>query len=65
MPEEIRFGVEDSILNGNGAGQPLCILNSNAVSERDEGSRGGRAVTIEIGQHHQGCRSADGGVFGW
>jgi len=40
MPEEIRFGVEDSILNGNGAGQPLGILNSNALV----------SVTKEVGQ---------------
>jgi HK97 family phage major capsid protein len=31
MPEEIRWGVEDAILNGTGVGQPLGILNSNAV----------------------------------
>lgn len=29
--EEIRFEVEDSIINGNGAGKPLGILNSGAV----------------------------------
>jgi HK97 family phage major capsid protein len=28
MPEEIRFGVEDSILNGTGTGQPLGILSA-------------------------------------
>lgn len=29
--EEVRFLVEDSILNGTGAGQPLGILKSNAL----------------------------------
>lgn len=29
--EEIRFEVEDSIINGNGVGKPLGILNSGAV----------------------------------
>lgn len=29
--EEIRFEVEDSIINGNGAGKPLGILKSGAV----------------------------------
>lgn len=29
--EEITFEVEDSIINGNGAGKPLGILNSGAV----------------------------------
>lgn len=29
--EEIRFEVEDSIINGNGTGKPLGILNSGAV----------------------------------
>lgn len=29
--EEIRFEVEDAIINGNGAGKPLGILNSGAV----------------------------------
>ena len=28
MPEELRFGVEDSILNGDGVGKPLGILNA-------------------------------------
>jgi len=31
LPEELRFVVEDSIINGTGAGQPLGILNSGAV----------------------------------
>lgn len=29
--EEIRFEVEDSIINGNGVGKPLGIMNSGAV----------------------------------
>ncbi len=31
LPEEIRFGVEDSIFNGTGAGMPLGIESSGAV----------------------------------
>jgi HK97 family phage major capsid protein len=31
FPEEINFKVEDSILNGTGAGQPLGIINSGAL----------------------------------
>jgi HK97 family phage major capsid protein len=31
MPEEIRWGVEDAIFNGTGAGQPLGLEGSNAV----------------------------------
>jgi HK97 family phage major capsid protein len=31
MPEEIRWGVEDSILNGTGTGMPLGLETSNAV----------------------------------
>jgi HK97 family phage major capsid protein len=31
LPEELRFGVEDSIINGLGTGQPEGILNSNAT----------------------------------
>ena len=31
LPEELRWGVEDSIINGLGTGQPLGILNSNAT----------------------------------
>lgn len=31
LPEELRFVVEDAIINGTGAGMPLGILNSGAV----------------------------------
>jgi len=31
LPEELRFVVEDAVINGTGAGQPLGILNSGAV----------------------------------
>lgn len=31
MPEELRWGVEDAILNGTGVGQPLGLENSNAA----------------------------------
>ena len=31
LPEELRFTVEDAILNGTGAGQPLGILNSGSL----------------------------------
>jgi len=31
LPDEIRFVVEDAIVNGTGAGMPLGILNSNAL----------------------------------
>lgn len=45
LPEELRFGVEDSIINGLGTGQPEGILNSNAtVSVAKE--TGQPAVTI-------------------
>ncbi len=30
-PEELRFKVEDSLINGDGVGKPLGILNSNAL----------------------------------
>lgn len=30
-PEELRFKVEDAIINGNGVGKPLGILNSGAL----------------------------------
>ena len=33
LPGELRFVVEDSIINGSGAGQPLGVLNSGAVVE--------------------------------
>ena len=36
MPEEIRWGVEDSILNGTGVGQPLGIEASGAVISVDK-----------------------------
>lgn len=31
LPEELRFKVEDAIINGTGAGMPLGILNSAAI----------------------------------
>ena len=40
LPEEIRWGVEDAILNGTGAGMPLGIENSGAVVSQ----------AIEVGQ---------------
>ena len=41
MPEELRFVVEDAIINGTGAGQPAGILSSGAVV----------SVAAEAGQH--------------
>jgi HK97 family phage major capsid protein len=40
LPDELRFGVEDSIINGTGAGMPLGVLNSPALI----------SVTKEVGQ---------------
>jgi len=40
LPEELRFQVEDALVNGNGTGMPLGILASNAVI----------SVTKEVGQ---------------
>jgi len=40
LPDELRFIVEDALINGNGVGQPLGILASNAVI----------SVTKETGQ---------------
>lgn len=45
--EEIRFEVEDSIINGNGAGKPLGILNSGAViTVAKETSQAGGTITF-------------------
>ena len=38
LPGELRFVVEDGIINGTGAGQPLGILNSGAVVSIDRKS---------------------------
>lgn len=48
LPEEIRWGVEDSILNGTGVGQPLGILNANcAVSVAKETGQTAATVVYE------------------
>ena len=40
LPQEIAFKLDDAIINGTGAGQPLGILNSDAlVSQAAEGSQ--------------------------
>ncbi|MCP4536252.1 MAG: phage major capsid protein [Chloroflexi bacterium] len=35
LPDELRFVVENSIINGTGGGQPVGILNSGAVISQD------------------------------
>lgn len=46
--EELTFLVEDSIINGTGAGQPLGILNSNAeVSVSKETGQGAATLVYE------------------
>lgn len=40
LPEELAFGVEDAIIRGTGAGQPLGILNSGSLV----------TVAAEVGQ---------------
>ena len=47
FPMEMNFKVEDAILNGNGSGQPLGIMNSGAVLEvpKDSGDPAGPGVS--------------------
>jgi HK97 family phage major capsid protein len=46
FPEELRFKVEDAILSGTGAGQPLGIFNSGAlVTVSKEGGQAAASVT--------------------
>lgn len=48
MPEEIRFGVEDSIINGTGTGQPLGILNANClVTASKEANQTAKTITAK------------------
>jgi len=48
--EEIGFKVDDAIMNGTGAGQPLGILNSDALVTvaKESGQDGGTLVTENI-----------------
>jgi HK97 family phage major capsid protein len=47
FPMEMNFKVEDAIINGNGSGQPLGILNSGAVLQvpKDSGDPAGPGVS--------------------
>lgn len=48
LPEEIRWGVEDSILNGTGAGMPLGIETANAaISTAKETGQAADTVVYE------------------
>jgi HK97 family phage major capsid protein len=48
LPEELRFGVEDAIINGLGTGQPLGILNANCtVSVAKETGQAATTVVTE------------------
>ena len=44
VPDELRFMVEDAILNGNGAGKPLGILQSPAFIEEPPASAAATAI---------------------
>ena len=46
--EEITFAVEDSILNGNGAGQPSGIMNSSALVSVSRAGGGNDVDTADI-----------------
>ncbi len=48
-PNEIRFGVEDAIVNGTGAGQPLGILTSPALVS--VGAETGQAATTIVSEN--------------
>jgi len=50
FPEEFNFKVEDAIVNGTGAGQPLGIMNSGAVLEvaKDAGDTGVTLSTNDV-----------------
>lgn len=50
LPGELRFVVEDSTINGTGAGQPLGILNSGAVVEiaKDVGQAAATVTSTNI-----------------
>ncbi len=48
LPEELRFGIEDSIFNGTGSGMPEGILNSDAlVSVAKESGQSAATVVAE------------------
>jgi HK97 family phage major capsid protein len=48
--EEMTFKVEDAIVNGTGAGQPLGVLNSGSVIQqaKDSGDSGATITTADI-----------------
>jgi HK97 family phage major capsid protein len=50
FPKEFTFKVEDAIVNGTGAGQPLGILNSGAVIQvaKDSGDSGATISTNDV-----------------
>ena len=48
LPQELSFTLEDAIINGSGAGQPLGILNSAAlVTVPKEGGQGAATIMPE------------------
>jgi len=50
FPKEFTFKVEDAVVNGTGAGQPLGILNSGAVIQvaKDSGDSGATVSTADV-----------------
>jgi HK97 family phage major capsid protein len=50
FPKEFTFKVEDAIVNGTGAGQPLGIINSGAVLQiaKDSGDSGPTVSTNDV-----------------
>jgi HK97 family phage major capsid protein len=48
LPTEINFRVEDAIFNGNGAGQPAGILNSQAFLKLSPGTTATVVVTADV-----------------
>lgn len=50
FPQEFNFKVEDAIINGTGAGQPLGILNSGAVIQvaKDSGDSSATVSTPDV-----------------
>jgi len=49
VPEELRFIVEDSIINGTGVGQPLGILNGGSTVEVSKET--GQAATTVVAEN--------------